>query len=90
MGYCPFFFSKCESQYNKLYCDTGLDRHGLGDKPGCAAGAQGRVRGVQGARRVGHDTAGWATIQATTRPREATTQPAARSRGLAGGLCRDT
>ena len=25
MGYCPF--SKVESRYNKLYCDT---RHGLG------------------------------------------------------------
>ena len=25
MGYCPF--SKVESRYNKLYCDTG---HGLG------------------------------------------------------------
>ena len=23
-------FSKCESQYSKLYCDTGLERHGLG------------------------------------------------------------
>ena len=28
------FFSKCESQYSKLYCDTGFDRHGLGDRPG--------------------------------------------------------
>ena len=25
LGYCQFF-SKCESQYNKFYCDTGLDR----------------------------------------------------------------
>ena len=39
---------------------------------------------------VGHDTACWATIQATTRLREATTRPAALARGLAGGLCRDT
>ena len=65
MAYYPFF-SKCESQYSKLYCETGLDRHGFGDRPGCAVG-------VQGARRVGHYTTGWATIQATTRPREATT-----------------
>ena len=47
LGYCPFF-SKCELQYSKLYSDTGLDRQGLGDRPGSAAGAQGRVRGVQG------------------------------------------
>ena len=40
-------FSKCESQYCKLYCDTRLDRHALGDRPG-------RAR----ARMVGHDTAG--------------------------------
>ena len=39
---------------------------------------------------VDHDTAGWATIQATTRPREATIPPAGRARGLAGGLCHDT
>ena len=38
LGYCPKF-SKCESQYNKLYCGTGLDRHGLGDRPRRAAGA---------------------------------------------------
>ena len=36
-GLLPFFFSKCESQYS--YCDTGLDRQGLGDGPGRAAGA---------------------------------------------------
>ena len=42
------FFSKCESQYSKLYCDTGLDRQGLGDGPGRAAGAQGPARGVHG------------------------------------------
>ena len=29
-------FSKFESQYRKLYCDTGLDRQGLGDGPGGA------------------------------------------------------
>ena len=42
MGYCPFFFffSKFESQYIKLYCNTGPGRHGLGDRPGRAAGAQ--------------------------------------------------
>ena len=39
---------------------------------------------------VGHNTACWATIQATTRLREATTRSAAPARGLAGGLCRDT
>ena len=39
---------------------------------------------------VGHDTAGWATIQPTTRPREATTQSLVRARGMAGGLCCDT
>ena len=39
---------------------------------------------------VDHDTVGWAAIQATTRPREATTQLATRASGLAGGLCRDT
>ena len=36
---------------------------------------------VSRARMVGHDTTGWATIQPTTRPREAMTQPAARARG---------
>ena len=61
------FFSKCESQYSKLYCDTELDKQGLGDRPGRAAGA----------RMVVHDTAGWATIEPTTWPREATTRPAA-------------
>ena len=71
MGYCPFF-SKCESQYNKLYCDTGLDRQGLGDGPGGASSAHDRPR----YGRLGHDTT--------------TTRPAARARGLAGGLCRDT
>ena len=64
IGYYPFF-SKCESQYIKLYCDIGLDRQGLG---------------AQQARMVGHDTAGWATIQPTTRP-------SARASGLAGGEC---
>ena len=28
MGYCPF--SKFESRYSKLHCDTGPERHGLG------------------------------------------------------------
>ena len=37
------FFSKCESQYCKLYCDTGLDRHGLGDRTRRVAGAQGHA-----------------------------------------------
>ena len=36
----------------------------------------GRLALAQG---IGHDTAGWATIQPTTRPREATTLPAARA-----------
>ena len=35
------YFSKFESQYNKLYCDIGLDRHGLGDRPGTVASSQG-------------------------------------------------
>ena len=39
---------------------------------------------------VGHDTASWAMIQPTTRPREDTTQPAALAHDLAGGLCRNT
>ena len=53
LGYCPFFSN----------CDTGLDKHGLGDMPGRAAGARkGRVAGARkgraaGARMVGHDTA---------------------------------
>ena len=46
-GLLPIF-SKFESQYSKLYCDTGLDRHGLGDRPGHAAGAKGHARGVHG------------------------------------------
>ena len=33
-----------------------------------------------GARMVGHDTPDWATIQSTTRPREATTRPTAHAR----------
>ena len=59
LAYCPFF-SKCESQYNKLYCDTGLDKQGLGDGPRRAAGTQGRARGAHGRPRygrLGHDTA---------------------------------
>ena len=59
MSYCPFFFSKCESQYNKLYYDTRLDRHGLGEWPGRAAGPQGGGRGAHGCPRydrLGHDT----------------------------------
>ena len=47
-------------------------------------------KGRAWARMVGHDTAGWATIQPTTRPREATTQSLVRARGMAGGLCCDT
>ena len=31
-------FSKFESQYSKLYCDTRPDRHSLGDRLGRAAG----------------------------------------------------
>ena len=63
LGYCPFFFSKCESQYSKLYCDTGLDRQGLGDGPGRARarkGVQGVHKGAHGRPRygrLGHDTA---------------------------------
>ena len=45
-------FFKCESQYNKLYCDTRLDRHDLGDRLGSARGAHGR----SGYGRLGHDT----------------------------------
>ena len=36
-------FSKFESQYNKLYCYTGLDRHGLGERPGRAGERKGRA-----------------------------------------------
>ena len=54
LGYCPIF-SKCESQYSNLYYDIELDRQGLGDRPGSV-----------GACMVGHDTADWATVQATT------------------------
>ena len=67
MVYYPNF-SKYESQYSKLYCDTGLDRHGLGDKPGRAAGVQGVRRSAHGRPRygrLGHDT-GHDTV--TTRP----------------------
>ena len=45
-----FFY--VESQYSKLYCDTGLDRHGLGDRPGrsaCAVGPQAEPRCAPGA-----------------------------------------
>ena len=63
-------FSKFESQYNKLYCDTGLDRQGLGERPGRAAGAQGCARAYSGTPRhgvvgLGHDP--------TTRPARAMT-----------------
>ena len=36
---------------------------------------------------VGHNKASWATMQPTTRPREATARPSMRARGLAGGEC---
>ena len=62
LGYCPKF-SKHESQYNKLNYNTGLDRHGLRDMPGRAAGAL--MVGHDTAKR-GHDTTGWATIQPAT------------------------
>ena len=42
-GLLPIF-SKCESQYSKLYCDTGLDKHGLGDRPGHAGACKRRTR----------------------------------------------
>ena len=58
------------------------ERHGLG-APGGATQPRGRV----GDHMVGHDTASWATIQPTTRSREATTRPSARAHGLAGGEC---
>ena len=47
----------------------------------------GRLAWAQG---IGHDTAGWATIQPTTRLREATTRQATCARSLAGGECHDT
>ena len=56
MGYCPFFFSKCESQHSKMYCDTGLDRQGLGERPGHAAGARKGAHGQPRYSRLGHDT----------------------------------
>ena len=53
MGYCPF--SKFESRYSKLYCDTGPGRHGLGAR-------QGRIV-------ARHDTAQWGCDTASPRAR---------------------
>ena len=94
MGYCPYF-SKFESQYSKLYCDIGLDRQGLGDGPGRAAGAQGRAAGAQGraAGAQGRAAAWPATIQPAGprySPRHGQGRPRhgrRRARGLAGGEC---
>ena len=80
-------FSKFESQYSKLYYDTGLDRHGLGDRLGHARarrGAQGQARGRRGKPRhcvvgLGHGPA--------TRPARAMTLPA-RAQGHAIALAR--
>ena len=83
-GLLPIF-SKFESQYNKLYCDIGLNRQALGDRPERAAGVQGALKGAQGQPRygrlcqdTGHDTAkgGHDTVGS--------------ARGLADGLYRDT
>ena len=74
LGYC-LIFSKCESQYCKLYCDTRLDRHGLGDRPGRARGAQGRARGAQGrargaqGRARGAQGCAWSATIRPARPR---------------------
>ena len=64
MGHCPFF-SKFESHYSKLYCDTEPDRHGLGDRPGCVVGAHNGTprHGVVG---LGH---GPATVSKRARAR---------------------
>ena len=80
MGYCPFFFSKFESQYIKLYCDTEPGRHGLGDRPGRAAGAQRRAV-------ARHDMAwsGWdMRARAMTRLTRAQGRATTRARDLAG------
>ena len=80
-GLLPKFFSKCESQYSKLYCDTRLDRQGLGDRPKHTAEAH---KGRAGARIVSHDTGHDKAKGGHD------TSGNARTRGLADGLCRDT
>ena len=64
---------------HQLYRDTDARR---------LAWAQPRGHDMAGlARNKAYDTA---TAAATIRPREGTTRPAVRARGLASGLCRDT